>query len=171
MKVFRIFSSTDSRTPRGAGFGVVLVALLLCGCAGPATIHREHTLDQVKGANFTRTLFRQPGRRSGRAISGGGRSPETGFDCSGLVWWAYGQNGVVLPRTTRGQIKSGSPVGLAALTPGDLVFFLIGSGLHAGIVTGRDTFVHSPKSGGSVREESLWSQYWSQRFLEARRVI
>jgi cell wall-associated NlpC family hydrolase len=52
----------------------------------------------------------------------GGSSPSTGFDCSGLVQWAYGQIGVSLPRTTFGQVSTGVAVQLDDLAPGDLIF-------------------------------------------------
>lgn len=52
----------------------------------------------------------------------GGETPGVGFDCSGLVQWAYAQAGVSLPRTTFGQIDVGVPVPLDQLRPGDLVF-------------------------------------------------
>lgn len=52
----------------------------------------------------------------------GGQDPAVGFDCSGLVWWAYRQAGFSVPRTTTGQIAAGRPVNLHELVPGDLLF-------------------------------------------------
>ncbi|MFW6323981.1 MAG: C40 family peptidase [Desulfovibrionales bacterium] len=101
----------------------------------------------------------------------GGDSAETGFDCSGLIWWVYRQNGYSLPRMTSDQIRAGEPVDV--LRPGDIVFFRISStgSLHAGIYTGRGTFIHSPKTGGAVREDSMEMAYWRSRFLTARRIL
>jgi cell wall-associated NlpC family hydrolase len=52
----------------------------------------------------------------------GGETPRVGFDCSGLVQWAYAQTGVALPRTTYGQVTAGVAVTIDDLRPGDLVF-------------------------------------------------
>jgi cell wall-associated NlpC family hydrolase len=53
----------------------------------------------------------------------GAASPGVGFDCSGLVVWAYAQVGVRLPRVTYDQVRVGIPVGsVAAVAPGDLIF-------------------------------------------------
>ena len=56
----------------------------------------------------------------------GGDTPQTGFDCSGLVVWAYGLAGVVVPRVANDQWHDEPHVALDDLVPGDLVFF--GSG-------------------------------------------
>lgn len=112
--------------------------------------------------------------RSARAAIGvpyktGGTSPRKGFDCSGLVTWAYAQNGVSLPRTTVEQNKMGQRVSKSNLKPGDVVVFKIRRGLHTGIYTGKGTFIHSPSRGKKVREENLQAAYWKDRFLHGRR--
>jgi cell wall-associated NlpC family hydrolase len=104
----------------------------------------------------------------------GGHSPDQGFDCSGLVYWVYRQNGVDLPRTSWEQYQAGRPVAQNDLKPGDLIFFKIkgkGQSLHSGIYSGQDTFIHSPKPGAAVREEPLAARYWLGRYLGARRVV
>ena len=103
----------------------------------------------------------------------GGRSPVSGFDCSGLVAHVYLQAyGVKLPHNTRSQSETGVPVSLAELEPGDLVFYdtLNRPYSHVGIYLGDGRFVHAPKSGTRVRVESLKSAYWTQRFNGARRI-
>ena len=103
----------------------------------------------------------------------GGRSPVSGFDCSGLVAHVYLQAyGLKLPHNTRKQSETGVPVSLAELEPGDLVFYdtLNRPYSHVGIYLGDGRFVHAPKSGTRVRVESLTSAYWSQRFNGARRI-
>ncbi|WP_052014806.1 C40 family peptidase [Desulfovibrio sp. X2] len=101
-------------------------------------------------------------------------SPEDGYDCSGLVWWVYRQNGVELPRTSGGILSGGRPVAKNALEPGDVVVFDIGrkgKELHVGIWTGDATFVHSPRSGETVREEPIDMTYWRRRYIGARRYL
>jgi len=103
----------------------------------------------------------------------GGKSPATGFDCSGLVSHVYQQAwGIRLPATTAAQSRAGMPVSLAELQAGDLVFYdtLQRPFSHVGIYLGEGQFVHAPKTGAQVRIESLRSSYWSQRFNGARRI-
>ena len=103
----------------------------------------------------------------------GGKSPETGFDCSGLVSHVYLEAwGVRLPRNTKAQSQAGVPVSLAELQAGDLVFYDTQKRpySHVGIYLGDGRFVHAPKTGAQVRIESIKSAYWSQRFNGARRI-
>ena len=104
----------------------------------------------------------------------GGLSPQTGFDCSGLVAYAYRQGaGVALPRNTFELSHLGQPVDRSALRPGDLVFYNTQQReySHVGIYLGENRFIHAPSSGGDVRVESLRADYWARRYNGARRVI
>jgi len=103
----------------------------------------------------------------------GGKSPVTGFDCSGLVAHVYKEAwGVRLPPNTRAQSQAGVPVSLAELQAGDLVFYDTQKRpySHVGIYLGDGKFVHAPKSGAQVRIESIKSAYWAKRFDGARRI-
>jgi cell wall-associated NlpC family hydrolase len=102
----------------------------------------------------------------------GGESPDQGFDCSGLAWWAYASVGVDIPRVSWRQIRSGRRVDRFALRSGDLLFFRTSSGkaLHVAVYIGRGQFAHSPKSGSQVRLDRLDNPYWRRTFIEARRV-
>ena len=91
----------------------------------------------------------------------GGASPGVGFDCSGLVQWAYAQIGVSLPRTTFEQVTVGQPVPLTDLRPGDLVFSrsvrdgeVIDLG-HVAIYAGGGRVVVAPHTGDVVSERSM----------------
>jgi cell wall-associated NlpC family hydrolase len=103
----------------------------------------------------------------------GGSSPKTGFDCSGLVQWAYAKAGIHLPRVSEQQILApgGTPVDRKHLLPGDLVFFRDPSGdvHHVGISLGGDKFIDSPHTGADVREASLSEPYYAQQFTGGRR--
>ena len=103
----------------------------------------------------------------------GGSSPETGFDCSGLVQWAYAKAGISIPRVTDQQILAagGTPVGRRELVPGDLVFFRDASGYvhHVGMSLGGDRFLHSPRTGDVVKISSLEEPYYAQQFTGGRR--
>ena len=103
----------------------------------------------------------------------GGNSHVTGFDCSGLVAHVYLEAwNIRLPRNTSAQSKVGTPVSLAELQAGDLVFYdtLKRPYSHVGIYLGDGKFIHAPKTGAQVRVESIKSAYWSQRYNGARRI-
>ena len=104
----------------------------------------------------------------------GGRSPDTGFDCSGLVTHVFERAwGVLLPPGTEALSKVGTPVArLKELQPGDLVFYNTRNRpySHVGIYLGDGRFVHAPRPGAKVRVESLQTSYWRERFDGARRL-
>ncbi len=80
------------------------------------------------------------------------------FDCSGLVMWAFAQEGIALPHYTGAQWNSGMHVARNDLEPGDLVFF--GSDIsHVGIYVGDGLMVDAPNTGSVVRVEPLFSDY------------
>ncbi|HWJ32514.1 MAG TPA: NlpC/P60 family protein [Gaiellaceae bacterium] len=92
-----------------------------------------------------------------------------GFDCSGLVMWAYAQVGVSLPHSSYAQYGYGVPVSRDQLQPGDLVFF---DGLgHVGIYIGGDQFVHAPHTGDVVKISSLGESWYSATYVGARRIL
>lgn len=106
----------------------------------------------------------------------GGNTPDSGFDCSGLIGYVYREAvGIQLPRSTREMIDMGAPgVRPGALHSGDLVFFATDGNRqasHAGIYVGEGRFVHAPSSGGAVRLDRLSDDYWRSRYLGARRVL
>jgi cell wall-associated NlpC family hydrolase len=107
----------------------------------------------------------------GAPYKDGGIDP-TGFDCSGFVHYVYEQHGVAMPRQVRDQFRIGKNVDRDRLEPGDLVFFstVAPGASHVGIVIGGDQFIHAPSERGVVRVESLNQQYWSSRFIGAKRV-
>jgi peptidoglycan endopeptidase LytE len=102
-----------------------------------------------------------------------GGSDPSGFDCSGLVQYVFGQNGVRVPRTVTEQFRAGRDVDPASIEPGDLVFFttVTAGASHVGISIGGDEFVHAPSGYGEVRVERLSAPYWSTRFVGVKRVL
>jgi len=164
----------------------LLAALLLAagGCAsksappvdrpaydsGPKTVTSAKIITSSKGSKVVSTA------RSliGTPYKWGGRSPRTGFDCSGFVGYVYNRFGVELPRTSSDMRSVGRSVDSANLRPGDIVIYNIskkGKSLHVGIATGNGTFVHAPSSGKGVCESSMSLDYWRDRFIGARRVF
>ena len=87
------------------------------------------------------------------------RGPGAGFDCSGLVQWAYGQAGISLPRTAEEQYAATTPVALDQLQPGDLAFFSDGttSVQHVAIYVGTGIVLQAPSTGSVVSFAPLWT--------------
>ncbi|THB67630.1 MAG: NlpC/P60 family protein [Desulfovibrio sp.] len=165
----RVGSPRESRTKWRPILGVLLVVcLVLAGCgkspepAPPVSSPSGSNGDGVVAA--ARSVIGTP-------YTYGGNSPATGFDCSGLAQWAYAVNGAALPRSSRDQMAGGSPVSSNEIMPGDLLFFDEGGSPHVGIYAGNGVFIHSPKTGGYVREEEMFKDYWLVRFLSARRFL
>lgn len=102
----------------------------------------------------------------------GGNTPETGFDCSGLIVHVFrGAAGLALPRTVAQLAVVGREVPRSHLRSADLVFFnATGRFSHAGIYVGSSRFVHAPSSGGRVRLDSIDARYWAPRLAAVRRV-
>ncbi|WP_377272011.1 NlpC/P60 family protein [Peterkaempfera sp. SMS 1(5)a] len=78
------------------------------------------------------------------------------FDCSGLMYWAWAQAGVNLPRTSQGQASAGRRIPLSEARPGDLVIYY-GDMHHVGMYVGGGTIIHAPYPGARVRYESVRS--------------
>jgi cell wall-associated NlpC family hydrolase len=109
----------------------------------------------------------------GTPYAAGGTSPESGFDCSGLVAYVFARAAQLrLPRNTYDLAQTGAAVEARALQPGDLVFYNTQRRAfsHVGIYLGESRFVHAPSTGGAVRIENMRVGYWTQRFDGARRV-
>ncbi len=104
----------------------------------------------------------------------GGKSYQSGFDCSGLVAHVYREAyGLALPHNTQAQSELGEAISLSALQAGDLVFFNTQRKpfSHVGIYLGEGRFIHAPKQGAVVRTENLHARYWATRFDGARRIL
>jgi len=105
----------------------------------------------------------------------GGTSPDSGFDCSGLVGYVFRTAlGIDLPRVSRDMASKNDAELIRNredLKQGDLVFFgHRGRVSHVGIYVGEGRFLHSPSTGKDVRVDSLVTGYWSAKFMQARRV-
>ena len=99
-----------------------------------------------------------------------GGTTTAGFDCSGLVVWAFQKAGVSLPRTSFAQFGAGSAVDRANIQAGDLVFFNAnGPGAsHVGVATSNSTVISATSHG--VMEHAISDSYWGSHYVGARRV-
>lgn len=104
----------------------------------------------------------------------GGNTPESGFDCSGLVGYVFRtQANLVLPRTSRAMAALDAPrIARKDLQPGDLLFFGRRRHVnHVAIYVGNGRFVNAPDTGGTVRLDRLDGYYWRDHYLFAKRVL
>lgn len=104
----------------------------------------------------------------------GGSSPSKGFDCSGLVKYAFNDATFDLPRTSNAMASGhGQKVDRKDLKPGDLIFFKLKSRRvnHVAIYLGNDRFIHAPRRGKSVTIDTLNKPYWNSHYVLAKRVL
>ncbi|GHH94713.1 C40 family peptidase [Streptomyces capillispiralis] len=83
-----------------------------------------------------------------------GANGPSGFDCSGLTQWSYGQAGVALPRTSQAQRYAGRQVPLSEARPGDLVVYRSDAS-HVGMYAGNGQVIHAPYPGAPVRYDPV----------------
>lgn len=164
-----------------------VTAALLTGCswAPPAADGPTTTIIASRATSTVGTAERGPGPSratdpillTARQMIGidyayGGHSPDTGFDCSGLVYYAHRAHGIDLPRTAQAQYGFANPVPREALRPGDLMFFRTSGKRvsHVGLYLGPGRFLHAPGSGKQVTVADYRSTYWRSRFVGAGRI-
>ena len=97
----------------------------------------------------------------------GGATPQKGFDCSGLVQYSHNNAGIWVPRTAAEQFSHSARKDVAALLPGDLLFFRTPKSNHVGIYLGGGEFIHAPSRGKNVRLSSIHRPYWRRYFTGA----
>ena len=94
----------------------------------------------------------------GTRYTWGGSSPATGMDCSGLVYHAYNQAGVNVPRkTAKGYTFGGRIISQSEAQPGDLVAFTSNNYGHIGIYAGNGRIIDASNSRGRVMERTIWN--------------
>jgi cell wall-associated NlpC family hydrolase len=157
---------------------LLMIGAVVSGCAGapaPAVARAPARLVVEP---------RVAGRRVGDAIAAlardlvgtryhyGGARPDEGFDCSGLVFYAYGRAGYVVPRTSQELFRAARKIALGDAGAGDLMFFQDEAKLaHVGIYLGDGRFVHAPASGQDVAVASLDSPYYQQHLVAVGRLL
>ena len=124
--------------------------------ANPARLGRSVPLRPVPRRKVVPTLGERAVRIAAHELGVpyryGGSSP-SGFDCSGLVAYVFGELGIALPHNAAAQYGYGHPVDRAHLKPGDLLFF---HGLgHVGLYIGHGRMIHAPRTGENVEVQSL----------------
>jgi cell wall-associated NlpC family hydrolase len=151
--------AVPSAAPDAGGFATVPAAPpgtapegLVAAPVAPATVGSvlaapAHTAKADKAVAFARAQL-------GKPCVWGAKGPGS-YDCSGLTQAAWTAAGLPLPRATADQAGAGTPVELADLRPGDLIFFFDGL-RHTGLYTGDGLMIHAPGPGAFVSEESIF---------------
>ena len=139
---------------------LALVALLvLAGCASRGPAPSPYGADAAAVAQ----------KMIGVQYLYGGASPK-GFDCSGLVYYAYQRVGLTIPRESAAQLKQARSIELGDASAGDLLFFKTDwNRRHVAIYLGDRRFVHAPKRGKSVMISSLDDGYFLARLIRVGR--
>jgi len=127
-------------------------------------------------ASLKKVIF-QLQKQIGKPYVWGGQTPEEGFDCSGLVFYAF--NPVLsrnLPRTANGMFQDRTlrPIRQEKLRRGDLVFFNINQrpgADHVGVYIGEGQFIEAPRTGLTIRVSQLSDAFWQDHYLGARRIL
>lgn len=156
---------------------MILVAALLSACGTPAPRYsalpddgRFDLPSRVSPEQSTDLTFYAMGL-VGTPYRYGGNTPDSGFDCSGLIGHVYrARAGVQPPRTVALLQSWGQSVPNDRIRTGDLVLFSPrNEATHAGIYVGNGRFVHAPSTGGVVRLDRLDASYWSRQQIAFRR--
>ena len=140
----------------------------------PTTIAQAH---KVRVQKAQKTAMNKLMGQLGKPSRWGGNSPRTGFDCSGLVYYAYKDLvNIRIPRTANEMyhLRDARPVDRSELESGDLVFFRTqgrGTADHVGVYVGNGKFIQSPRTGQDIRITSLSEDYWVRHYVGARRVV
>lgn len=148
--------------------GLAAALLLLAGCAV------DPGARQARPSNATTERVVEVALdMRGQPYRWGGESPR-GFDCSGLVYYAYARAGLEVPRTTELQYEAIRRMYLHQLAPGDLVFFRTQNAVrptHVGIFIGGGRFVHALNQSKPVHISRLDNRYWRQRVIAAGSLV
>ena len=149
------------------------ISLSLAGCSSPPRVPDAPGDVPIAGAQpaaVRAQVVTTAMQMVGVPYKWGGSTPQ-GFDCSGLVQYAYANAGRRLPRTASAQMDASAPLTLERAEAGDLLFFRDGSRTsHVAIYLGQGRFVHAPSTGGQVSVDTFGNAYWRMRFARAGRV-
>ena len=151
----------------------ILLIVLLTGCASQ---HDDNSASSRVDTEKANEVMFSAMQQVGKPYRYGGNSPQSGFDCSGLINYVYRKSvGMTLPRTVK-ELKAMPALSIDKqdLQTSDLVIFATksnGKPDHAGIYVGKGQFVHAPSRGGKVRLDKLNDAYWQRSFLTGKRLL
>ena len=151
-----------------------LLALFVAGCAGspapsPSPVMTTASEERPRTRIVSEEAALVAARQVGVPYRYGGRT-RSGFDCSGLVNYAYAQAGIAMPRTTGALWDELEPVPRGQFLTGDVLFFdIAGKISHVGLYLGDGRFVHAPSSGKQVTIASLSNEFYDKALVRGGR--
>jgi cell wall-associated NlpC family hydrolase len=155
---------------------VLLATVVLGGCAGSTAVQAPQPpparVEARQRLSLGDAIAELAMGMVGARYHYGGASPEDGFDCSGLVFYAYSQAGLEIPRTSQEQFRAAHKIALAQANAGDVIFFQDQAKLsHIGIYVGDGLFVHAPSTGQRVAIANLESPYFHRHLVAVGRLL
>ena len=171
-------------------FSFLSLILLLFSCsAHKETAYKEHIPPPQPGSHIQDSVVYHPQTESsnprkiivqhaikslGLPYKWGGRSPKTGFDCSGLIVYTHQKADIIIPRTAKAQFDNGKVVSKKNLHIADLVFFKNpkeNKVFHVGIYIGDNIFVHASGKGRQVTYGYMNNPYFKKQYIGSRSYL
>jgi cell wall-associated NlpC family hydrolase len=154
-----------------------IVGLVLTGCGHDPVRRAPQSNADSRLQTVTIARQQRPGEQAAIVAVGQigvpyryGGSSARGFDCSGLVQYAWSKAGAKIPRTTSEQWRLIAPISNKDLRAGDLLFFRIDGRIsHVGLYLGDRRFVHAPATGREVSVADLDSDFYRRAFVRGAR--
>lgn len=170
---------------------ILTLLIVLTACGGKKSVVKERSRNNVDRAekqtkanheihateDIVYNIINNARRFEGTRYKFGGTT-KRGMDCSGLIYVAFQEESIPLPRVSRDMAKTGKRIKLKDVSAGDLLFFKTNKtsrninhvGLVVDILPNQILFIHSTSSKGVIIS-SLNEGYWNNAYVEARRVI
>ncbi len=142
---------------------IISITFSLLACAGSKVAHKPILKAPPTVIAAARSVLGVPYRYGGANANG--------FDCSGLVKYAYHSTGITIPRSSTEQFRQATKVALHKLKSGDVLFFRLNPPKisHVAIYDREGRFIHAPSSGKQVSYASLDNPYWRKHLVAAGR--
>jgi len=154
---------------------LVFVFLALASCKSRKAVINASTKQSKTISSQAYKVVENAKKYKGVRYKYGGTTKK-GMDCSGLIYTAFKEENIIMPRTTGSLAKNGDWIDLMKVETGDLVFFATKKNSrsvnHVGIVVATNPlrFIHSSSSKGVIIS-SLKERYWYHAFVQARRIL
>lgn len=157
---------------------LLIVILCLTSCKSSRISSKDHNTSIEKNASSKADKIVATAKSfEGTSYKYGGTT-QKGMDCSGLIYVAFKNENISLPRVSRDMVAKGKPIKLSDVKKGDLLFFKTkakgGSINHVGLVVSASKnnieFIHSTTSKGVITS-SLSDSYWKRAFRKAKRIL
>ncbi len=158
---------------RSSTQGILFIGFLfLTACGGLQQLPSSRTKSTPASSA---EIIRAAKAYLGSSYAYGGTSRTKGFDCSGLTYTVFKENGILLKRRSEDQYTQGKKVATQDARVGDLIFFKKGGRIfHVGIISriksGQIYMIHSSTSKGVIEQTIQNSYYWENKIAGVRRL-